>query len=156
MAQRTSSINEPGGAHEAEGVDAVPPAPSGQPAPQEDALQTGERRAATVAAEPDHRAPTPFVWQHGRRLLLLDDEHLGWVLAELRFDVERCRYIEVRRATYRWPREAVGAVLSRALASGDDAAEDSARSLHQWLSRYYGIRLYSDPSSQIDSPDISS
>lgn len=150
MAQRTSSINEPGGAREAEGVDAGPSA-----APEE-MPQNGERRAATAAPEPVHRAPTPFVWQHGRRLLLLDDEYLGWVLAELRFDVERCRYIEVRRATYRWPREAVGAVLSRALASGDDAAEDSARSLSQWLSRYYGIRLYSDPPPPIDSAEVSS
>jgi hypothetical protein len=149
MAHRTSPINEPGGAHEAEGIDAI--APDG-PEPR---AQSGERRAATTAPEPVHRAPTPFVWQHGRRLLLLDDEHLGWVLAELRFDVEHCRYIEVRRATYRWPREAVGAILSRALASGDDAAEESARSLHQWLSRYYGIRLYSDPPPQIDPPEFS-
>ncbi|HEY7033368.1 MAG TPA: hypothetical protein VH482_18655 [Thermomicrobiales bacterium] len=147
MAQRTPSVNEPGGAREAEGVAAVPhgAADEGLPKPE---------RSAT--AEEVHRAPTPFVWQHGRRLLLLDDEQRGWVVAELRFDVERCRYVEVRRATYRWPREAVGAVLSRALASGDAAAEDSARSLHQWLSRYYGIVLYADHSGSVgnDSSDL--
>lgn len=124
MAQRTPSINEPGGARDAGDVEELPHAASG---------------------EPIHRAPTPFVWQHGRRLLLLDDEQRGWIVAELRFDVERCRYVEVRRATYRWPREAVGAVLSRALASGQSAAEDSARSLNLWLLRYYGIILYGDP-----------
>ena len=151
MAQRTPSINEPGGAREADGLEAIPAAPD------DESPRDGEPPPA-VAAEVAHRAPTPFVWQHGRRLLLLDDERFGWVMAELRFDVRRCRYVEVRRATYRWPREAVGAVLSRALASGDDAAEDSARSLHEWLSRYYGIRLYSDPTSaaQIDAPDLPS
>jgi hypothetical protein len=137
MAQRTPSINEPGGASDAEDVEGLPHGTDAEtPA-------ASERRSTT---ETVHRAPTPFVWQHGRRLLLLDDEQRGWVVAELRFDVERCRYVEVRRATYRWPREAVGAILSRALASGDAAAEDSARSLHQWLSRYYGIVLYVDPS----------
>jgi hypothetical protein len=136
MAQRTPSIDEPGGARDAEDVEDVP---HGTP--------EGSSHGTKLRSKEEtvHRAPTPFVWQHGRRLLLLDDEQLGWVVAELRFDVERCRYVEVRRATYRWPREAVGAVLSRALASGDAAAEDSARSLHHWLSRYYGIILYADP-----------
>jgi hypothetical protein len=135
MAQRTPSINEPGGARDAEDVEARPH--SGAVKPDHDAEHD-------ATAESIHRAPTPFVWQHGRRLLLLDDEQRGWVVAEMRFDVERCRYVEVRRATYRWPREAVGVILSRALASGDAAAEDSARSLRRWLSRYYGIVLYGD------------
>jgi hypothetical protein len=76
----------------------------------------------------------------------------------LRFDVERCRYVEVRRATYRWLREAAGAVMSRALASGQDAADDSARSLRLWLTRYYGILLYPDPaaSPQVEPSDFPS
>ncbi len=139
MAQRTPSVDGPGGARESGDAEAMAPVSEGD-------VPTGpQRRPSAALAEVMHRAPTPFVWQHGRRLLLLDDEQLGWVLAELRFDVERCRYVEVRRATYLWPREAVGAVLSRALASGYAAAEDSARSLRQWLSRYYGLVLYVDP-----------
>jgi hypothetical protein len=137
MAQRLPFFNGPGGASEADDAGLVAAGTESSAAP--------DLRSAGVPDEAIHRAPTPFVWQHGRRLLLLDDEPRGWVMAELRFDVERCRYVEVRRATYRWTREAVGAVLSRALASGDDAAEDSARYLNQWLSRYYGIVLYSEP-----------
>ncbi|MEA2582759.1 MAG: hypothetical protein QOF33_844 [Thermomicrobiales bacterium] len=151
MAQRTPSIDEPGGARDAEDVDGTSRTPDGE--------EPGgaERRSTATVAETVHRAPTPFVWQHGRRLLLLDDEQRGWVMAELRFDVERCRYVEVRRATYRWPREAVGAILSRALASGYDAAEDSACSLRQWLSRYYGFALYAEPSGppSADASDLS-
>ena len=49
--------------------------------------------------------------------------------------------------------KAIGAVLSRALASGDHAAVDTALSLHDWLSTYYGISIVSDV---IPSPDASS
>lgn len=86
----------------------------------------------------------PFVWQHDKRLLLLDEEQRGWVLAELKFNPANCRYTEVRRALYRWPREAVGAVLSRALASGVDATEDAADRLNAWLNKYHGFSLWWD------------
>jgi hypothetical protein len=99
------------------------------------------------------RAPMPFVWQHDTRVLLLDDEEEGWVMAELRFDPEVCRYQEVRRANYRLTREAIGAVLSRALASGDHAAVDMALSLHEWMHTYYGITVVPHV---IPSPDASS
>lgn len=89
----------------------------------------------------------PFVWQHGSRLILLDHEPAGWIMAELRFDERRCRYVEVRRAVYEETREAIGAVLSRALASGDHAAVDSALGLHEWFYAYYGISIVSDVSS---------
>jgi hypothetical protein len=150
MAQRLPSTNGPGGASDAGDVDVgrhIEP----------ERIGDGSGLRPPQAADVVHRAPTPFVWQHGRRLLLLDDEQRGWVMAELRFDVERCRYIEVRRATYRWTREAVGALLSRALASGYQAAEDLARSLCDWLARYYGVALYLDStaSQEIDSTDLS-
>lgn len=99
------------------------------------------------------RAPIPFVWQYDTRVLLLDDDNDGWVMAELRFDPEICRYQEVRRARYRLTREAIGAVLSRALASGDHAAVDTALQLHDWLFNYYGIAVVPDI---IASPDASS
>jgi hypothetical protein len=100
-----------------------------------------------------NRAPTPFAWQHGRQLILLDDDPEGWVMAELHFDSDLCRYVEVRRAVYSLTREAIGAVISRALASGDHAAVDTALSLHDWLSTYYGISIVND---MIAPPDASS
>ena len=120
---------------------------------------TGERLVAEqpvgVVANrtPANRAPAPFVWQHGTRLILLDDDPGGWVMAELRFQPELCRYVEVRRAVYSLTREAIGAVLSRALASGDHAAVDTALSLHAWLSTHYGIAVITDA---IAPPDAGS
>ena len=111
--------------------------PGSGPAPN-----TGPDPDAERASDPvDARAPTaaaglravPFAWQHGSRLLLLEARPLGWILAELRFDPAACHYVEVRRARYRWPREAAGALLSRALAAGDVTAERTARDLHAWL-----------------------
>lgn len=99
------------------------------------------------------RAPMPFAWQHGTQLILLDDDPQGWVMAELRFDPELCRYVEVRRAVYSLTREAIGAVISRALSSGDHAAVDTALRLHEWLSTYYGISVIADT---IAPPDASS
>lgn len=78
-------------------------------------------------------SPTPFVWQRDRQLLLLDHERRTWVLAELRFDAAQCRYLEVRRARYRWPREAVGAFLARGITATDGAAERLADDLLCWV-----------------------
>lgn len=91
----------------------------------------------THAVPGDAGAPVPFAWQHDRRLILLDEEQRSWVMAELEFDPEVCRYVEVRRASYRWSREAIGAVVSRALASGPAAAVDSALAIDDWFARYY-------------------
>ncbi len=87
----------------------------------------GPGRAAAVTGR------APFAWQHGSRLFLLESGPLGWVLAELRFDPVGCCYVEVRRASYRWAREATGALLSRALAEGDAIAERTDRALRAWL-----------------------
>jgi hypothetical protein len=57
------------------------------------------------------------------------------VLAELLFEPQTCRYLEVRRSTYRWPREAAGALLGRTLAAGEHRAEDAARGLSEWIMR---------------------
>ena len=95
----------------------------------------GPRQPAPLsgACATDHRGP--FAWQHGRRLWLLDGGPCDWVLAELLFDPETCRYLEVRRSQYRWPREAAGALLSRSLSGGQCRAEDAARGLSEWLTR---------------------
>jgi hypothetical protein len=141
MAYRQTSLKTP-----SNGPDAGPP--NGAPSSDDDASSPQRLLVRQPTGGPAgreiRRAPAPFVWQHGTRLLLLDDEPAGWVMAELRFETETCRYVEIRRATYRWPREAIGAVLSRALASGDHAAVDTALSLHDWLSTYYGIDVVPD------------
>lgn len=84
------------------------------------------------------QSPAPFVWQLDRRLLLLDEEASQWVFAELEFDSELNRYVEIRRAAYESEREAVGVLLSRALASGMSAVANSAKRLNEWLLKHYG------------------
>src|SRR4051812_21909803 len=71
----------------------------------------------------------PFSWQDGRRLWILDGGSSSWVLAELIFDPRSCCYEEVRRSSYRWPREAAGALLGRTMAAGRQRTEDAAREL---------------------------
>ena len=75
----------------------------------------------------------PFVWQHERQLFLLDRAARGWVAAELRFDADDCRYVEVRRATYRWRREAAGALTARAVAFGGAVLARLAQDLAAWV-----------------------
>jgi len=84
------------------------------------------------------RPPVPFVWQSELRLLLLDAEFGQWVFAELEFDPSTCRYVEIRRGAYEMEREAIGVLLSRALASGMVSVEESAASLNTWLMKHYG------------------
>ena len=86
-------------------------------------------------------APQPFAWQNGNQLLLMDVDPTGWQFAELEFIPEECRYIECRRATYQWPREAIGALLSRALASGDSALIDTVEHFHAYLSHNFEINI---------------
>jgi hypothetical protein len=107
-------------------------ADAGSPA-NADATPAGAPSDLASSTIPAMRS-VPFVWQHGRQLLLLDEEPKGWVLAELRFDADRCRYVELRRATYRWPREATGALLSRLLATGQPTIDRVAQSLFFWVS----------------------
>jgi hypothetical protein len=90
------------------------------------------------------QAETPFAWQHGRRLLLLDEEPSGWTFAELRFDEARCRYVEVRRATFRWPREAAGVLVARGLVFGKEPAERLAVALDRWLTLHVAAGVPQD------------
>jgi len=93
------------------------------------------RRLPSRAGVCDSFQQTPFAWQNGRRLWILDGRATDWVLAEMVFEPQSCRYLEVRRSSYRWPREAAGALLGRALANGQPNAEDAARSLAEWATR---------------------
>ena len=122
--------------------------------PSERTNQEPSPAAGTLPLTERPRAPMPFVWQHGTQLILLDDDPEGGVMAELRFDDELCRYVEIRRAVYPLTREAIGAVISRALASGDHAAVDTALTLHEWLSTYYGIEIVSDIIARPDARSV--
>lgn len=87
-------------------------------------------RPNCVAAAPAR--VRPFAWQEGRRLWILDGEEDDWILAELLFEPRACRYVEVRRASYRWFREAAGALLGRTFVGGEPHAEAAARGLSDW------------------------
>ncbi|MBX3070356.1 MAG: hypothetical protein KF883_07690 [Thermomicrobiales bacterium] len=84
------------------------------------------------------RANSPFCWQHGLRVLLLDEDAGIWSVAELQFDPATCRYVEIRRAAYDLEREAIGALLSRTLASGFEEVARASSLLNDWLVRNFG------------------
>lgn len=86
-------------------------------------------------------AAQPFAWQSGDQLLLLDVDGPHWLVAELKFLPDECRYVEVRCISFDWPREAIGALLARALSNGDDALITTVERLHEYMDRHYGIRL---------------
>ena len=89
-----------------------------------------------VAEIDDAREARPFAWQVGRRLWILDGSRSDWVLAELVFEPTTCRYHEVRRSSYRWPREAAGALLGRTYVGGQRRVEAAARSLSDWVTQF--------------------
>ena len=97
--------------------------------------ELGPRRSAPPTESCASDFVGPFAWQDGRRFWLLDGGPDAWVLAELLFEPRTCRYLEVRRANYRWPREAAGALLGRTFAGGQGRAEDAARGLSEWVTR---------------------
>lgn len=97
-----------------------------------------DRHVVVLDAAP-HRAPYPFSSQSGNQLLLLDLEVDGWVFAELTFDESACGYAEVRRATYAWSREAIGALLSRSLSVSESALIDTVERLDLYMRRHYGL-----------------
>jgi hypothetical protein len=98
------------------------------------------RQPATPSGRCAREHPGPFAWQYGRRLWILDGCETEWVLAELLFDPRTCRYLEVRRANYRWPREAAGALLGRTFVGGPRRAEEAARGLAAWVMRSELVR----------------
>jgi hypothetical protein len=87
------------------------------------------------------RAPNPFAVQNGDQLLLLDIDFDAWNFAELRFESDELGYMQVRQAAYTSPREAIGAVLARALAQGNDAIVNTVEQLHIYLMQHFGINI---------------
>jgi hypothetical protein len=112
--------------------------PTGATAKPNDEL--GPHRSATVRGGCAQDQQGPFAWQDGRRLWILDGGSTDWVLAELLFEPQSCRYLEVRRSNYQWPREAAGALLGRAFAGGQRRAEDAARGLSEWITKLESAR----------------
>jgi hypothetical protein len=100
----------------------------------------GPGKPATIAGHYGREHPGPFAWQDGRRLWILDGRGTDWILAELLFDPRSCRYLEVRRARYQWPREAAGALLGRTFVGGPRRAEEAARGLAAWVMRSESLR----------------
>jgi hypothetical protein len=112
--------------------------PTGAAAKPNDDL--GPRQPSALASHCAGEHPGPFAWQDGRRLWILDGSDAEWVLAELLFDPLFCRYLEIRRASYRWPREAAGALLGRSFVGGRRRAEEAARGLAAWVLRSESLR----------------
>ncbi len=104
----------------------------------------GSNPPSTIESHIETEQPAPFAWQSGRRLWILDGRDSEWIVAELEFNPRECRYIEVRRAVYRWPREAAGALLGRALSGGTANAEEASRGLMLWANRAVRITKRSD------------
>ena len=85
------------------------------------------------------RRYTPFVWQVGSRLVLMDRNEQGWVVAELVFHDRFGHYEERRRVAYESPREAAGVLLA-ALAAADDTTRGLlADALDDWLGAFRTI-----------------
>jgi hypothetical protein len=97
--------------------------------------ERGPRRAPSRPPARETTTIAPFSWQDGRRLWILERCATRWTLAELRFEPGCCCYLEVRRASYRWPREAAGALLGKTLASGEDRVAEAACNLAEWVKR---------------------
>jgi len=90
--------------------------------------------------------PSGWVWQRNTHLFVLDRNDFGqWTVAELEFLRDGGYYIELRRCYYDWPREAIGAMLSRLLSLGDREALTAAASLDAWCSVTFAAEA-ADPS----------
>lgn len=77
--------------------------------------------------------PKGWVWQQNTHLFMLDRSPFGqWVVAEMEFLRDRGYYVELRRCYYDWPREAIGAMLSRLLSLGDREALRASAALDAW------------------------
>lgn len=83
--------------------------------------------ATGVADRKARRDRLPFVVQSGTTLYLVAEEAASWVLAELEFDTQSCQFSIVKQAQYRWPREALGRLLSRVMVDGDIDAGEAER-----------------------------
>ena len=76
---------------------------------------------------------SPFTWQDGARLLMLDRSVTGWATAELAFNDTFGQYDVLRTATYDSPREAAGVLLAAVITADEPIREDLAGQLVAWV-----------------------
>ena len=76
---------------------------------------------------------SPFTWQAGARLLMLDRSDAGWSTAELAFNDTFGLYDVLRTATYDSPREAAGVLLAAVITADEPTREDLAGQLVAWV-----------------------
>lgn len=84
-------------------------------------------------------ALAPFVVQAGSTLWMVEPGAEGWTLAELQFHPRYGFFQERRRATYAWPREAFGAMLSHLVAY--DVPTDTVSGLAVEFVAWLGTRI---------------
>lgn len=130
MTQPTPPADEPG-QDRPEDHECLP-APRGRAGERSSGRRQAMNRLFELSA-PIRFSSTPFAWQYGAHLYLLVNDWNGWVLAELKFVPRACHYVEVRRTSYRWPREAAGALLSRSLAADESTTRKLATDVSTWL-----------------------
>jgi hypothetical protein len=97
------------------------------------------RAEARADASRSAAASIPFVVQAGESLLMVEAGDDGWTVAALRFDLASCSFRESWRATYAWPREAFGVLLSRL--AGTVADEEAVAGLTEEFSAWLGSRF---------------
>lgn len=120
-------------------------ADNGCSAPQDGCPQvaTPSAELPALVARQDAATPSdklPFVAQNGRTLYLVAEETRGWVVAELEFDVHTCAFTLQRQSEYRWPREALGRLLTRVLATGQEDNQEATRmseAFSDWLANQF-------------------
>lgn len=97
--------------------------------------QDGPQPCSGCATARDTLPPRyiPFAWQVGNRLLLMDRNEYGWVVAELVFHDRFGHYEERRRVAYESSREAAGVLLATAITSDCQTQELLADALDDWL-----------------------
>ena len=82
---------------------------------------------------------TPFIWQSGSRLLLMDRMVFGWAIAEFAFN-ERLGQYEIRReATYDSPREAAGVLLATMITAEPAIRDSLATQLAGWVGKQVAV-----------------
>lgn len=84
-----------------------------------DPARPGNDTPVTPSNPASEQCGVPFVVQSGRDLFMVASEASQWVVAELRFDIASCTFMEASRVRYDWPREAFGSMLAR-VAVGDE------------------------------------
>ncbi len=103
--------------------------------------QDGPSPCPGCATTPDPLPPRyiPFAWQVGNRLVLLDRNEAGWVVAELVFNDRFGHYDERRRVAYESSREAAGVILATVITDDLPTRQLVADALDDWLGEVRAI-----------------